>query len=118
MTDQTMTVTDGLKTGILDITDDANVKAGNAAGADYFYFANDGKTFLAVSAGASVKQITFTPVINKWGRTETLQVTPTASKFSIIGPFKPHLFNQTDGTVKFQPATSGHEDDKYLAVRM
>jgi hypothetical protein len=118
MADQTMTVTDCLKTGILDITAHANKLAGNAAGADKFYFANDGRTFLAVAAGASVKEITFTAVVNQWGRTETLQVTPTASKYSLIGPFKPHLFNNSSGQVEFQPATSGDAGDTYLAVRI
>jgi len=118
MADQTFVVTDCIKTGILDITAHANVLAGNAAGADFFIFPNDGKTFLAVSAGASVKAITFTAVSNEWGRTEALVVTPTASKFSLIGPFRTNLFNQTDGTVKFKPATSGHADDDYLVVRL
>lgn len=118
MADQTLTVTDALKTGILDVTAHANKVLGNAAGADHFYFANDGKTILVCVVGASAKQITFTAVTNEWGRTETLQVTPTSSKTSVIGPFKPHLFNQTDGTVKFQPAASGLATDIYLALRI
>ena len=118
MADQTFVVTAGLKTGILDITAHANVLAGDAAGTDFFIFANDGKTFLAVSAGASVKAITFTPVVNKYNRTESLVVTPTASKYSVIGPFPPHLWNQSNGTVKFKPAIGGHADDDYLVIRM
>ena len=118
MTNQIMTVTDGLKTGILDITAHANKKAGTAAGADKFYFANDGATFLAVSGGAAPAAIAFTAVVNQWGRTETLSVTPTAAKYSIIGPFKPHLFNNSSGQVEFDPAASGQADDTYLAVRM
>lgn len=118
MTNQTFTVTDGLKTGILDITAHANVLAGDAAGTDKFYFANDGKTFLAVSGGAAPAAITFTAITNQWGRTETLVVTPTANKFSLIGPFKPHLFNNSSGLVEFDPAAGGQADDDYLVVRM
>lgn len=118
MTDQTFEVTDIVKGGILDITAHANVKLGNSAGADFFIFPNDGNTFLAVSAGASVKVITYTAVLNEWGRTESTTFSPTASKFSLAGPFPPHLFNQSDGTVKFKPATSGHVDDQYLVVRI
>ena len=118
MADQTFVVTDLVKAGILDITNNANVLAGSAAGSDFFIFPNDGNTFLAVSAGASVKVITFTAITNQWGRTETLTFSPTASKFSLAGPFPPDLFNQSDGTVKFKPATSGHADDDYLVVRI
>ncbi len=118
MANQTMTVTEGLKTGILDITAHANKKAGNAAGTDKFYFTNDGLTFLAVSGGAAPAAIAFTAVVNQWGRTEVLSVTPTANKFTIIGPFKPHLFNNSSGQVEFDPAAGGQADDTYLVVRM
>ena len=118
MTEQTFTITDLVKEGILDITVNANVLVGTAAGTDFFIFPNDGNTFLAVSAGASVKVITFTAITNQWGRTETLTFSPTASKFSLAGPFPPHLFNQSDGTVKFKPATGGHADDDYLVIRL
>ena len=118
MADQTLTVTEAVKTGILDIDSHANVKAGNAAGADYFYFANDGRTVLVCVVGAAAKAITFTPVLNRYGRTETLVVTPTSSATSVIGPLKPHLFNQTNGVVEFQPAAGGLATDFYLALRI
>ena len=38
MADQIMTVKDLTKAGVPDISADANAKAGNAAGTDYFYF--------------------------------------------------------------------------------
>lgn len=117
MADQTFTITDGLKTGILDVTAHADKKLGNAAGSDFFIMPNDGKTVLVVVGGASAKAITFTAVANRYGRTETLVVSPTVSKTSIIGPFRPHLFN-TDGAVKFKPATSGDVGDTYLALRV
>jgi len=118
MADQTFVVTDAIKTGILDVTAHANKLLGDAAGADYFYMPNDGKTVLVCVVGAAAKAITFTPVLNKYGRTEVLVVTPTASKTSVIGPFKPHLFNQTNGMVKLQPAAGGLATDIYLALRV
>lgn len=116
MANQTMTVTPCLKSGILDITAHANKKAGNAAGTDKFYFANDGLTFLAVAGGAAPAAIAFTAVLNQWGRTETLSVTPTAAKYSLIGPFPPRLFNNSSGQVEFDPAAGGQADDTYLVV--
>ena len=118
MADQTFTITDLVKAGINDITASGNKLLGNAAGSSFFIFPNDGNTFLAVAAGASVKVITFTAVNNQYGRTETLTFSPTVSKFSLAGPFPPHLFNQSDGTVKFKPATSGDVGDTYLVVRI
>ena len=119
MADQTLTVTQAVKTGVLNVNGHANMKASNAAAADYFYFANDGKVVLVVvCTAASSKALTFTPVLNKYGRTETLAVTPTISATSVIGPFPPHLFNQADGRVKFQPATSGSATDLLLALRV
>ncbi len=118
MADQTLTVTEGIKAGILDVTAHANVKLGNSAGTDYFYMPNDGKTVLVCVVGALAKQITFTPVTDKFGRTETLAVTPTASKTSVIGPFLPELWNQATGCIKFQPAAGGLATDYYLALRV
>ena len=117
MADQTFVVTDALKTGILDVTVHANKLLGDAAGAEFFIMPNDGKTVLVCVVGAAAKALTFTAVSNKYGRTETLIVTPTASKTSVIGPFKPHLFN-TDGAVKFKPAANGLNTDIYLALRV
>ena len=112
-----MTVTVVTKAGIADVSADANALAGNAAGANYFYMPNDGRTLLIVAGGASAKQITFTAVADKYGRTETLAPSPTVSKVGVYGPFPPDLWNQSNGCVKFQPATSGDANDKYLAVR-
>lgn len=119
MADQIMKVVDGLKTGILDVTAHANALIGTAAGTDDFLMPNDGKTVLVVvcTAGAS-SAITFTAVANKWGRTETLVVTPTVSKTSVIGPFPPRLWNNSDGQVEFDPAGGGTATDYYLALRV
>lgn len=118
MADQTMVLTEGIKAGILDVTVHANAKLGNSAATDYFYMPNDGKVVLVCVVGAAAKAITFTPVLDKFGRTETLVVTPTASKTSVIGPFLPELWNQVNGCVKFQPAAGGLVTDIYLAVRV
>jgi len=118
MANQTMTVVNAVKTGILDVAGNASAKAGNAASTDKFYFANDGQTVLAVVGGAGPSAITFTAVSNKFGRTESLVVTPGTNKTSIIGPFKPHLFNNSSGQVEFDPAAGGQADDYYLAVRV
>ncbi len=118
MADIFMTVVDAVKAGILDVAGNSNAKAGTAAVTDDFYFPNDGKTVLACSVGAAAKAITFEAITDKYGRTETAVVTPTASKQSIIGPFPPELFNQPGGYVKFKPAGGGLVTDLYLAVRV
>ncbi len=118
MADIFMTVVDAVKTGILDVAANGSAVAGNAAGTDDFFFANDGKTVLACAVGAAAKQLVFTAVPDKYGRTETLSPTPTASKQSIIGPFPPELFNHPGGYVKFKPAAGGLVTDLYLAVRV
>jgi len=118
MADITMTVTEGVKAGIVDVAVATNKVLGNAAGTDSFYMPNDGKVELLCVVGASSKAITFTAVTDKFGRTETLVVTPTASKSSMIGPFLPDVWNQANGCVKFQPAAGGLNTDIYLAVRV
>ena len=118
MATQTFTVVDGSKAGILDISNHASKKLGNAAGADYFIIPNDGKTILVCVCGAAAKQLTFDVITNQWGRTETLTPTPTSSGQSIFGPWKPHLFNNAASQVKFKPAASGLATDIYLAVRV
>ncbi len=123
MADKLFTVNEGIKTGILD---HANVLLGNAAGSDFFAMPNDGKTVLVCICTTTPKAITFSAVKDKYGRTETLEVTPTASKTSIIGPFLPELWNTSItinttvyyGVLKFKPATGGLETDLYLAVRV
>ena len=118
MADQTMTVVDGVKSGVLDITNHASVELGNAAGADDFLMPNDGRTVIVCVCGAAAKQLTITAVVNQWGRTETLTPTPTSNNTSVIGPFPPHLFNNDDGQVVFSAAAGGLATDYYLAVRV
>lgn len=126
MTDQIMTVVDAVKAGILDVGGDDAVKLGNAASTDFFVMPNDGETVLVCVCGTAPKAITFSAVADKYGRTETLVVTPGASKTSIIGPFLPELWNTSvtiatvvyHGVLKFKPADGGLETDLYLAVRV
>lgn len=118
MADQVMTVVNAVKAGILDVAGNAAAKVGTAAGGDQFLFPNDGQTVLAVVGGAAPSAITFTAVVNQYGRTETLVMTPGTNKTSIIGPFKPHLFNNSSGQVEFDPAGGGQADDYYLAIRV
>ncbi len=118
MADQTMTVVESTKTGILDVEGNASAKAGNAAGTDQFLFANDGRTVLVVVGGGTPAVIAFTAVANQWGRTESLAVTPGTSVTSIVGPFRPDLFNNSSGQVEFDPAAGGQAGDTYLAVRI
>ena len=118
MADITFVVVDGSKAGILDISNHASKRLGNVAGADYFIIPNDGKTVLVCVCGAAAKQLTFDVTANQWGRSETLTPTPTSNGQSIFGPWKPHLFNNSSGQVKFKPAASGQATDIYLAVRV
>ena len=118
MSDQTFTVTEGIKAGILDVSAHANKILGNAAGSDFFLMPNDGKTVLVCAVAASAKLITFTAINDKYGRTETLTVQPVDSKTSIIGPFLPELWNASDGTLKFKPAAGGLATEIYLAMRV
>ena len=117
MADQVMVVANAIKTGILDATA-APALAGTAAAGDQFLMPNDGKTVLVCVCAAAPAAIAFTPVANQWGRTETLSVTPGTNKTSIIGPFPPHLWNNTDGQLEFDPAGNGVATDYYLALRV
>lgn len=117
MADQIFTITEGVKAGILDILLNANTLAGNAAGTDWFYMPNDGKVILFVTSTFATSAINFTPVTDKFGRTETLQVTPTTLKLCVIGPFNPDIWNQANGCVAFKPA-AGVATDHYTAVRV
>lgn len=112
----TMTVVESVKAGILSVADHASKQLGNAAGGDYFYFANDGKTVLVVD-GVTGDTFTFTAVTCSHGRTETLTAVVAAGKFAIIGPFLPELWNDATGNVKFKP-TVGNAGDLLLAVRV
>jgi hypothetical protein len=117
MADQTFTITEGIKAGLLDMLAHANQKAGNAAGTDWWYIPNDGKVVLFVTSTAATSAINFTPVVDKFGRTESLQVTPTTLRLCVIGPFNPAVWNQPNGCVAFKPA-AGVATDHYLAVRV
>jgi hypothetical protein len=116
MADQIMTVVQGTKAGILSVADHASTLAGNAAGGDYFYFPNDGRTVLVVD-GVTGDTFTFTAVADKYGRTETLAPVVASGKFAIIGPFLPELWNDANGRVEFKP-TVGNAGDLLLAVRV
>ena len=116
MADITMTVVEAVKAGILDFTAHADAELGNAAGGDYFRIPNDGKVVLLVY-GATGDTFTFTPVLDKFGRTETLAPVVAVGDFACLGPWNPDLWNQADGAVIFKP-TVGNAADILLAVRV
>ncbi len=120
MADITFVVTEGVKAGLTSLKTQTNKQLGNAAGTDDFLMPNDGKTVLAMVVGAAAKAITFVQVKDKYGRTETVSLTftPTASKSCTVGPWKPELWNQPGGFLKFKPAGGGDVGDYYLAVRV
>jgi len=114
MAEITMVVTAATKAGILDKWGDANVELGNAAGGNDFIFPNDGKVVLEVN-GVTGDTFTFTPVVDKYGRTEVLAPVVVAGNFATIGPFDPQLWNDSDGMVHFVP-TAGNVGDLLLAM--
>lgn len=116
MADQTMSVRDLTKAGVLDLAADTYAKAGNAAGGSDFLFPNDGKTILIVD-GATGDTFTFTARADKYGRTETLAKVVAAGKWAAIGPFLPELWNDSNGMVHFVP-TVGNAGDILLAARV
>ena len=116
MADVTMTVSNSVKAGILDMQADANIELGNAAAGDDFLFPNDGKTVLWVD-GVTVDTFTFTAVTDKYGRTETLAPVVGVGDIAMIGPFLPELWNNAAGMVTFKP-TAGNVGDILLAVRV
>ena len=116
MADQTMVITEGIKTGILDISAQANVLHGNAAGTDFFKFPNDGKVLLVMDS-VTGDTLTFTSVACSHGRTETLAPVVASGKMAVFGPFNPDIWNQADGCVKFKP-TAANAGDHLLAVRV
>lgn len=116
MADQTFTVVEGVKAGILDCSAHASALAGNATGGDYFRIPNDGKVVLYVD-GVTGDTFTFTAVTDKFGRTETLAPVVAVGKVALIGPFLPDIWNQADGCVIFKP-TAGNANDILLAVRV
>lgn len=116
--DVTMTVVEATKAGI-DVGEHEKAVAGNAADDAYFIMPNDGKTILACVCVTGPAEIVFTAVKDKYGRTETLAITPGTDKTTIIGPFMPELWNDETGCLKFQAgAGTGVVTDKYLAVRV
>lgn len=116
MADQTFTVTESVKAGILDMAAHANKLNGNAAGTDWFYIPNDGKVVLYVD-GITGDTFTFTAVADKFGRVETLAPVVAAGKNAVIGPFNPDIWNQSNGAVQFKP-TAANAGDIMLAVRV
>jgi hypothetical protein len=117
MADYTFTVVEGVKAGIASITAHASKVAGNTLGTtDYARIPNDGKVVLLVD-GVTGDTLTFTPVVDKFGRTETLAPVVAAGKFACIGPFNPEIWNQADGCVIFK-CTAGNANDIYLALRV
>lgn len=119
MADKTMVVSESVKAGILDVESDANKVLGNEADGGYFYMPNDGKTILVCVCGAAAKQLVFTAIADRYGRTESLTPTPGSSLTSVIGPFLPELWNQANHTIKFQAGGgTGAATDIYLALRV
>jgi len=116
MAEITMTVRPVTKAGVLDLAVDAYKQLGNAAGGSDFIFPNDGKTVLVVD-GVTGDTFTFTPVTDKYGRTETLAVVVANGKWAMIGPFRQELWNDAGGFVHFKP-TVGNAGDILLAVRV
>ena len=116
MADQTFTVVEGVKAGILDIAGHASALAGSAAGGSNFLMPNDGKTVLLID-GTTGDTFTFTAVADKYGRTETLAPVVGAGDYACIGPFLPELWNNAAGQVTMVP-TAGNAGDKLLAVRI
>jgi len=118
MGDITMVVTEAIKAGLLDVEGHANTVEGDDAVTDNFFMPNDGKTVLVAVCGAAPKLITFTAVADRYGRTETLTVQPTADKTTVTGPFLPELWNNAAHQIVFKPAAGGLSTDLYLAVRV
>jgi len=119
MADVTFTVVDSIKAGILDVEAHAEKELGNAADGGHFYMPNDGKTVLVCVCQAASKQLAFTAVADRYGRTESLTPTPGASLTSIIGPFLPELWNRADHTIEFDAGGgTGSATDIYLALRV
>jgi len=116
MADQTMTVVESTKAGVLDISASAAVLHGNAAGGGFFRFANDGKVLLAMDS-VTGDTVTFTAVNCSHGRTEALAPVVASGKMAVFGPFAPAQWNQSDGCVTFKP-TAANIGDHYLAVRV
>ena len=114
MADITFTVVVGTKAGMLDLAGNVNTELGNAPGADEFLLPNDGKTVVLIHA-VTGDTWTVVPVLDKFGRTETLTPTIAAGDIGVIGPFLPELFNDSDGNVHIDP-TVGNVADLLLAM--
>lgn len=114
MSTHVMTVRAVTKVGVDDMAGDAYVEAGNIA--TDFYIPNDGRTVLIIDAVTGDTWV-FTPVPDKYGRTESRSFVVGAGDWGIIGPFLPELWNDVDGYVHFSPNT-GNVGDLLLAVRV
>ncbi len=119
MASRVMTVVDGTKAGMLDLAGDGATEVGNAlAGVGFFQVPNDGKTVVILfMGGAGGETYTFTPVLDKFGRTETLTPAPLTADIAVLGPWLPELWNDANGYVNFQPAAGGDIADLLLAMR-
>ena len=101
--------------GVLDVGADGYVKDGND-GSPYL-FPNDGQTFLALESGTGCT-LTFLEKADEMGRlTSDKTFVLGATKFALVGPFSPHLWNNTDGEVSFT-ISAPNADDYFLAVRL
>jgi len=90
-------------------------------GADGFKFVNDGKTILYViddvTSGAG-DTVTFEANYDKYGHKESpLTRTVTAKKSYMYGPFRPELWNDYEGKVRFA-FTTGAVTTSLIAVRV
>ena len=102
-------------TGVVDIEADLLAVDGND-GTPYF-FDNDGKTLLAFLAGTGTT-ITFVGYADEYGRVAaSFTFIVGAANLGLVGPFLPHLWNDSEGRVEFTIG-GANADDHYLAVRI
>ena len=102
-------------TGDVDTTN-APAVAGNDG--TPFFFPNDGQTLLICVGGAAGCTITFVGKNDEFGRAAaSLTFVVGIGKTAIVGPFSPHLWNNTDGEVEFT-LSANNADDYFEAVRI
>ena len=115
MADVDMTVLELTRaTGDVDVT---NAPAVDGADGTPFFFPNDG-AILLVCVGGTGCTITFVGKNDEFGRAAAdLTFVVGAGKTAIVGPFSPHLFNNTDGEVEFT-LSANNANDYFEAVRI
>jgi len=102
-------------TGIVDVENDTNIVNG-ASGTPY-YFPNDGMTLLAIVAAVGAT-VTFTGYVDEYNRAATsFTFIVGAGNTGLVGPFDPHLWNDSNGRVKFT-ISAANATDYYLAVKL